>query len=975
MSDRYQQAKDLFLKVCDLKPSERAAILDKECVDDPDLRAEVESLLAHRDAPTVSLEFDSSLESQPISKPDDGPKRTHIGSYRVIHELGKGGMGVVYLAVSDDKIKHRVAIKVVKRGMDTEQVLQRFELERQLLSAMNHPGIARFIDAGQTEDGLPYLVMEYVEGQPIDEYCNVRRLDINERLVIFRKVCAAVHYAHQNLVVHRDLKPSNIIVSPDGEPKLLDFGIAKLLNPELSIIKGDPTAPEFRVMTPEYASPEQVRGYPLTTVSDVYSLGVLLYELMSGHRPYHLRSRVQAEIVRAICEDIPEKPSTSISRVESTRDSTAPGTTATVTPESVSKERESRPEKLKKLLSGDIDNIVLMAMRKEPQRRYSSAEQLSDDIGKHLAGLPVISCGDSVSYRFNKFVHRHRMGVAAAIVIALSLIAGIIGTTWQAQVAANERDIAQQAQADELKQRKLADTARDRAESEREKADRRFDQVRSLAKTFMYDFHDEIVTLEGSIPARELLVTTALKYLDNLAQEVGDNAELKRELASSYDHVGQIRMSIRNPSVGDISGALENYRKGLGLRQELLTASPKDQILSFEVSVSRLHIADMLLLTGDSTEAVKEYREVMRIRELLLSVDSKWKRHYSLSISSLGKALLNIGKIEEAKKYYFESLAIREELAAEAPEDIILQRDLSSAYFRIAGRLARVGDNQGALDFYLRALSIRKILLEKDPETGRAKRDLANAHLFLSQTYVALNNMEAATEHCQQCISIYKKRVLDSPKAVRPQFNLALGLYMSGNIDFQIGNWELARTSYLEFNSVIESLSNAKPENTKYRQYLAISFLSIGDVAVATDDPNGAINEYRKALEIVESLVAKDSVDIRWPFQRARTQLKLGITLLLIDDFVEARSQLLASQETYASLLETQKEDVEIRESLVTSLKQLAKLSAKQNKIGEAQQYVQDALLVLDDAPELFDATELRKELNADLDQYRNENN
>ncbi|MCH8824114.1 MAG: protein kinase [Planctomycetes bacterium] len=968
MSDRYQQAKDLFLKVCDLKPSERAAILDKECVDDPDLRAEVESLLAHRDAPTVSLEFDSSLESQPISNPDDGPKRTHIGSYRVIHELGKGGMGVVYLAVSDDKIKHRVAIKVVKRGMDTEQVLQRFELERQLLSAMNHPGIARFIDAGQTEDGLPYLVMEYVEGQPIDEYCNVRRLDINERLVIFRKVCAAVHYAHQNLVVHRDLKPSNIIVSPDGEPKLLDFGIAKLLNPELSIIKGDPTAPEFRVMTPEYASPEQVRGYPLTTVSDVYSLGVLLYELMSGHRPYHLRSRVQAEIVRAICEDVPEKPSTSISRVESTRDSTAPGTTATVTPESVSKERESRPEKLKKLLAGDIDNIVLMAMRKEPQRRYSSAEQLSDDIGRHLDGLPVISCGDSLSYRFNKFVHRHRMGVAAALVIALSLMGGIIGTTWQAQIAANERDIAQQAQADEIKQRQLAET-------ERAKADRRFDQVRSLANTFMYDFHDAIVKLEGSIPARQLLVTTALEYLDNLAQEVGDNVELKRELASAYDHVGQIRMSIRNPSVGDISGALENYRKGLGLRQELLTASPKDQILSFEVSVSRLHIADMLMLTGDSTEAVAEYREVMRLRELLLSLDSKWKRHYSLSINALGKALLNIGKIKEAKKYYFEYLAISEELAAETPGDIILQRDLSIAYFRIAGRLARVGDNQGALDFYLRALGIRKILLEKDPDTGRAKRDLASAHLFLSQTYVALNNMEAATEHCQQCISIYKKRVLDSPKAVRPQFNLALGLYMSGNIDFQIGNWEQARTSYLEFNSVIEPLSNSRPKITKYRQYLAVSFSSLGDVAVETDDPNGAISDYRKALEIFESLVAKDPDDVRWPSQRARAQLKIGSTLLLFDDFVEARSLLLSAQETFASLLKTQAEDVEIRGGVVTALKQLAKLSAKQNKIREAQQYVQDALLLLDDAPELFETTELRKELNADLDRYRNENN
>ncbi len=1007
MDERYERAKALFLAVCDLDPPQQAAHLDKECAHEPELRAEVESLLANYGAPTAATAPHRAALSP--KDPADGPARQRIGSYRVIRELGQGGMGVVYLGMrDDDQIKHRVAIKVMKRGMDTEQILHRFELERQLLAALNHPGIARLYDAGRTDDGLPYLVMEYVEGQPVDEYCDVHRLRIAERLELFRMVCGAVHYAHQNLIVHRDLKPDNIIVTSDGSPKLLDFGIAKILNPELSLIKGDPTAPEFRVMTPEYASPEQVRGYPITTGSDVYALGVLLYELMSGHRPYRLRSRVRAEIERAICEEEPEKPSTSVSRVESKEETDASKTTATITPESVSKVREGRPDRLRRRLAGDIDNIVLMAMRKEPQRRYVSAEQFSEDIRRHLDGLPVIAHGDSIGYRFTKFVRRHRAGVAAAAVIALSLFGGIVATSWQASIAADQRDVAQRAELAEAQQRLLAETERDRAERERATAERRFNQVRSLANTFMFDFHDAIVKLDGTIPARQLLVTTALEYLDALAQEVEADNELKRELAFAYDRVGEIRFSRRNPSLGDIPGALENYQQGLDLRRDLLAASPEDQRLRLEVSTSHIHIGDMLLDSGSSAEAVAAYREAMRLRQSLVTVNPRWRRDYAIILSALGGALLRDGKSEEAKQHYLRSLAIREELVAENPEDPVLQRDLSSIYLRVGGRFADAGDHQGALERYKQSVAVREQLLESDPDTGRTKRDLAVAHYFVAQTYLALNNATAAIDPLQHFVLATQQRAEDNPNIPRPQRDLAAAHELLGSAFAQTRDWDEARASFVEFNSVIRSLSEAHPANTLYRHMLASSYEHLGDVSAATGDPHDAINQFQQAINIVEALVAKDHDDVRWPAQRARTQLKLGAALAEIKDYAEAQLQLLAAQETYTSLMQTQSQDAQIRSGLVSALQELSRLMAALGQGAAALPYLEqglevaqsrtpsllrdlavaqhlaghrdlaiqtaeEALGLLEQAPKTQDVDELRSKLQADLKQYRNE--
>jgi serine/threonine protein kinase len=359
-------------------------------------------------------------------------------------------MGLVLLAVrADDQFKKQVAIKILRRGMDTKDLLRRFRNERQILASLEHPYIARLFDGGITEDGLPYFVMEYIEGQPVDKYCDEHKLATTHRLELFSKICAVVEFAHQNLVIHRDLKPSNILITSGGEPKLLDFGIAKLLNPELAAQTLAATATDLRLMTPEYASPEQIRGRNITTVSDVYNLGVLLYRLLTGHAPYRLTQTSPQEIERLVCETEPEKPSTAVNRTEEI--TTGEGTTR-ITPEAVGEARSESPEALRRRLRGDLDNIVLKALRKEPERRYPSAAQFAEDIRRYMEGLPVTARKDTFAYRASKFIGRNRIGVAAAALVFLAILAGLTASIWQARVAARERNQARRetAKADQL---------------------------------------------------------------------------------------------------------------------------------------------------------------------------------------------------------------------------------------------------------------------------------------------------------------------------------------------------------------------------------------------------------------------------------------------------------------------------------------------------------------------------------------------
>ncbi len=416
--EQWERIKEIFEAALGRPPDERSAYIEQACAGDHALRQEVASLLAaHERAgrfleePAVSRTWEGEPEVAGLSLVG-----RRLGAYRVIRELSRGGMGTVYLAVRADEIyRKRVALKVVNPGMHTDDILRRFGQGRQILASLDHPNIARLLDGGATEDGRPYFVMEYIEGEPITQYCDQQRLSIRERLRLFQQVCAAVQYAHQNLIVHRDLKPSNILVTTEGAPKLLDFGIAKILNPQLTECSSMTMTLGVRPMTPEYASPEQVRDGPVTTASDVYSLGVLLYELLTGHRPYRLTSHQPEEMCRIITETELEKPSTAIGRRDEQRPADAhlpsqptadqrPPANGPLAIEVISRQRDTTPQRLKQQLKGDLDNIVLMALRKEPTRRYASVEQFAQDIKRYLDGRPVLAREDTLTYRTGKFI-------------------------------------------------------------------------------------------------------------------------------------------------------------------------------------------------------------------------------------------------------------------------------------------------------------------------------------------------------------------------------------------------------------------------------------------------------------------------------------------------------------------------------------------------------------------------------------------
>ena len=435
-ADRWARVEDLFDRAADLPRADRAAFLDAACRDadgtpDRALREEVDRMLA---LDTGADGFFHDLTGGGLGVPDDPmagvPER--VGPWRLVREVGKGGMGTVYLAERDDgTFAQRAAIKLVRPGL-ADDLVARFRAERHLLARLEHPGIARVLDGGTAPDGRPYLALEYVDGEPITAFADRRQLSVNERLALFQDVCDAVAYAHRRLVVHRDLKPSNVLVAQgeDGvrQVKLLDFGIAKLLDDDADFTVAL-TAPERRILTPAYAAPEQIRGDAATTATDVYGLGVLLYELLTGQRPYQIDRRVREAIERAVLDADPTEPSTIV--------------TTGADAAALASARGTEPRRLRKRLQGDLDRIVLMALRKEPDRRYGSAEAFSADLRRHLDGLPVEARPASVGYRVGAFVRRHRVGVGIAAGLAVLLVAYAATVTTQARRIAAERDRAE----------------------------------------------------------------------------------------------------------------------------------------------------------------------------------------------------------------------------------------------------------------------------------------------------------------------------------------------------------------------------------------------------------------------------------------------------------------------------------------------------------------------------------------------------
>ena len=532
--EQHRRLKDLVESALDKPAGERTSFLAVACSTDSDLLKQAGELLA--------LYSDSELE--PLQEPE------YIGPYRLIREIGSGGMGVVYLAERADDYHRKVALKVIRRGMDTDFFLGRFFQEREILGALDHPGVVRIVDAGSTLDGRPYLVMDFVNGIRIDKYCENSEISVNERLNIFIKVCSAVQHAHRNLIVHRDLKPGNILVTAEGEPKLLDFGIAKVVDEN-----DERTQLTIPIMTRQYASPEQVKGKRITTSCDIYALGLILYEMLTGERPYDLKDKPVDEVERIVCTIDPPPPS-AVAHESSTRQA----------------------------LRGDLDRIVMMALRKEPERRYGSVEAMARDLNRYLDGRPVSAQRDTWHYRAIKFIRRNRTAVAVGSVIAATLLGGTAAILWQARMMRIERMQGEQ-------QRQLAES--------------RLQEMSDL----LFDVHSAIRDLPGAETARERIVENTIRDADRLVEVSAGDPRLLAEAAIAYERIGLLEGGV------DTGVAHSGQLKAIETWRKLADGAPGNPQWQMDLGASYVKIAKIEQRSGHSDAALDHANRAASICE------------------------------------------------------------------------------------------------------------------------------------------------------------------------------------------------------------------------------------------------------------------------------------------------------------------------------------------------------------------------
>lgn len=838
-AEQWQRLRPLLELALEAEPADRERCID-ESVLEPELRAELRSILATFEHAGTDFLNPARLDGARLQEAIGARVGQRTGPYEIRAEIARGGMADVYRAARADGLYAQdVALKFVRAGIDAEVLAERFNDERRILASLDHPNIAKLLDAGTTADGLPYFVMEFVDGVPITQYCDEKKLPVSERLRLFRTVCGAVRFAHQRLIIHRDLKPSNILVTRDGVPKLLDFGIAKALLPDglagsagASLAK---TRDGLQLMTPEYASPEQVQGAAYTTATDIYSLGVVLYELLCGQPAQKIAAGNPRETIRVICDVEQSAPSAQVSS-----ESLA---------SAVALARSTSPRLLRAELRGDLDSMVMMALRKEPSDRYASVEQFDEDVRRHLENLPVTARSSTIRYILSKFAKRHSVSASITALVAMLIVASTIFALWEARASRQQAELAR---------------------LQHDRAERRFDDVRKLANSLIYDIHDSMKDVPGTLPARRLIVEKALEYLDSLSKESTDDLALQQELAAAYERVGDLMGNSSAANAGDFKGAIASYKKALEIRVRSAATHPENSNLQAALLGEYFRLAFAYQDAGEYSDALASLDKGLPIAQALASKSNEpmaqdsfagiyWKRG-----GVLAAAGDDMGSLENFRK----AATIRERIVATPDANRIVMTHLASDYLGIGEGLAGTGDSAQGIAYVQKSIATLETIAATDPSNATLQEYLAEAYNSSVPIFEMRGDYGHASHYAARAVEIFSSLHSATPGDSLAMDNYALAEIALGKSLLRSGQ---AQRSVAHLTRAAETLEGIRHPNRYESEGIIEADLALGQayMEISRAEPQRSVK--RTHLLRARSLLQKGAEGSKRSAARVRT--------------------------------------------------------------------------------------------------------